>query len=353
MRHDLHVAAGAVEVGEDEGDVVLRKAGAVAAAGLALAGEDIEQLVVVHHVDELGGLAAQLVIELPAGGEDVVRPAAGLRVAAAEGEGVVRIAHRIGLAEALGLAAEDLVGEGDYVLDDGGAEALHVLLAVAVAAHAVVAERDVVLVPELFAHRVAQLDELVVYRIELIRVLHVPLALGLPGGGAALVVRVLLEAGELAHRVGLALKGDLSAGDELGVLGGERVLALQLGDDLRGEGAQRDLRVQEHQAVVFALEIRAEGRFEQREVPLVGVLLQLGQRPVGELDLLVVELVGGVYVVADVGDGEHGLRVGGAALHLEKYGVRLLEAPGRRQAPGGVIEELFQRLDIRAFIGHL
>ena len=71
-------------------------------------------------------------IELPAGGEDVVRPAAGLRVAAAEGEGVVRIAHRIGLAEALGLAAEDLVGEGDYVLDDGGAEALHVLLAVAV-----------------------------------------------------------------------------------------------------------------------------------------------------------------------------------------------------------------------------
>ena len=37
----------------------------------------------------------------------------------------------------------------------------------------------------------------------------------------------------------------------------------------------------------------------------------------------------------------------------EKYGVRLLEAPGRRQAPGGVIEELFQRLDIRAFIGHL
>ena len=162
VRDDLDVVRGAVEVGEDEGAVVAAEGGAVAAAGLALAGEDVQQLVVVHEVDELRRLGAELVVEAAPGGEDVVRRALGLRVAAAELQGVVRVVHGVGLAQALGLAAVDGVGQGDDVLHDGLSEALDVLLRVAVALHTVVAQGDVALVAELFAHRVAQAHQLVV-----------------------------------------------------------------------------------------------------------------------------------------------------------------------------------------------
>ena len=41
MGDDLNISLGAVEVGEDEGDFVIRNAGAIAAAGLAFGGQDI------------------------------------------------------------------------------------------------------------------------------------------------------------------------------------------------------------------------------------------------------------------------------------------------------------------------
>ena len=195
--------------------MVAAEGGAVAAAGLALAGEDVQQLVVVHEVDELRRLGAELVVEAAPGGEDVVRRALGLRVAAAELQGVVRVVHGVGLAQALGLAAVDGVGQGDDVLHDGLSEALDVLLRVAVALHTVVAQGDVALVAELFAHRVAQAHQLVVDGVELFGVGHVPGALGLPGGEAALVVRVLLEGRELGERVDPALELYLRRGQEL------------------------------------------------------------------------------------------------------------------------------------------
>ena len=350
--YDLHVARRAVEVGEDEGAVVAAEGGAVAAAGLALAGENVQQLVIVHEVDELGGLAAQLVIELAPGGEDVVRRALGLRVAAAELEGVVGVVHRVGLAEALGLAAVDGVGQGDDVLDNGLAEGLDVLLRVAVALHAVVAEGNVVAVAELLSHRVAQVHQLVIDGVQLVRVGHVPGALGLPGGEALGVVTGLLEGGHLGERVHAAVELYLGGGEELGVLGAERILLLQLGHDLGGEGAHVYLLVEEDDGAVLLRELGPPAGGDEAAVPAVDVLLQLGQGGIGVFHLGVVELVGGVDVVADVGDGEHGVEVGGVLVHLDEYGVGGLKALGGVQPCGGVGKELLCGLDIGALIGH-
>src|SRR5699024_3360733 len=49
---DLHVALGAVEVGKDEGDVVVGEGGAVAAAGLTGGGKHVQQPAVQHGVEE-------------------------------------------------------------------------------------------------------------------------------------------------------------------------------------------------------------------------------------------------------------------------------------------------------------
>ena len=151
-------------------------------------------------------------IELFPRGKDVVRSALGLWVAAAELEGVVGVVHGVFLAEALGLAAVDCVCQGDDVLDNGLAEGLNVLLGVAVAAHTVIAEGDIVRVAELFAHCVAQVDELVIDGVQLIFVRHIPGALGLPGGEALRVVRRLLEGRQLGEGVDAALEFYLCGG---------------------------------------------------------------------------------------------------------------------------------------------
>lgn len=78
-------------------------------------------------------------------------------------------------------------------------------------------------------------------------------------------------------------------------------------------------------------------------VPAVDVLLQLGQGGIGIFHLGVVELVGGVDVVPDVGDGEHGVEVGGVLVHLDEHGVGGLKALGGVQPCGGVGEELLCR----------
>ena len=79
---------------------------------------------------------------------------------------------------------------------------------------------------------VPQMDQLVVEAVQLGLVVLVPLALGLPCGQAAGVVRVGLEGSQLGEGVDAALKGDLGGGQQLFILLRQLVFLLQLRDDL-------------------------------------------------------------------------------------------------------------------------
>ena len=208
--------------------------------------------------EELARLGRELVVEPPALSEDIVGASRGTGVAGSELQRGVREGEGIVLAEPLRLRALDGIRDGYEILHDGGAELLHVRLGVAVPAHAAVAEGGVALVAHLFAHRVAQMHELVIDRIELLLIVLVPFAVGFPCREAAGVVGVGHEGSELGERVNPALEGDLRGGEELGIFGRERVLLLHLGDNIGGEGLERDLGVYEHEAAELLLELLPE-----------------------------------------------------------------------------------------------
>ena len=349
----LHVVLGAVEVCEDKGDLIVRDAGAVAAGALALGGEDIQQLPVQHGPEELLRLGGELAVELHALGQDLIRGAHGPGIAGAELQRVVRETHGIGLSQPLRLAAVDAVRHRDEVLYDGGAELLHVVFSVAVAAHAVVAQGGVALVAQLSAHLVPELHQLVVEAVQLGLVVFVPLALGLPGGEAPGVVGVGLEGAQLGEGVDPALKGDLGGGQNLFIGLGQLVLLLQLGDDGGREGLELHLRVGEQDLAVLLGELLPEGARQHGLRPLLLNGLQLREEVVPELLLGVVVGVPGVDGVADAGQG--GRRVDVAALRLlgeeDLPGLLIVAGqaqPLRQPGQGGL-----HHLRLRTGIDHL
>ena len=309
---------GAVEVGKNERYSVIAQAGAVAAARLAGGGEQVHQLVVQHFVEELRRFGRKLIVEFLALRHNGIGIAAGGGVAAAEHQRVVGKVHRVLLAQTLGLLAVDAVCQRHKVLDHGGAEFFNVRLGVAVAPHTVVAQGGVALVAELFAHGVAQVDELVVDAVKLRLMLLIPLALRLPCRQTARIVGVVLEGGQLAQRVDAALKGNLGAGDQLAVLGGQFVFLCHFGQNFGRERLVGDFGVDEHQIAVLGGKVLAEGAGKHRLAPCVFALLQLGQRLVPEVHLLVIELVAGVDGVAHAGKVCQGVDVLAQSLLLQK-----------------------------------
>ena len=349
---DLDVALGAIEVGKDEGHVVIGEGGAVAAARLAGGGQHVEQLAVHHGAEEGAGLGGEFVVEFLPHGQNVIGAAHRARVAGAEHQRLVGIAQRVGNAQPLGLGAADAVGQRHQVLDDGGAELFNVRLGVAVALHAVVAQRGVALVPELFAHAVPQVDEFVVDRIHAGLVLLEPGSLGLPGGQAAGVVGVGLEGFELAQRVDAALKRNLGAGQQLLVFLGELVFPLHIGDDRGRERLAGDFGIGEHQFAVLGRKFGAEGAGQQRGRKGVAAGLQFGVGGVPELLLGVVELVPRVDAVADAGQLRLGGDVAFQRVVVQKSGAGGFIV-GRVAQPGrdGVVLGL-HRGQVGAMVGH-
>ena len=350
--HDLNIVLRAVEIGKDERDVIIGNRAAITAGGLALGGENIEQLALSHHTEERARLRRELIIEFLAVGENVLGVAAGTRVAAAEGERRVRKAQWIRFAETLGLFLIDALGDRHKILAHGGTELLHIGLAVAVAAHAVVAEFRIALVAELFAHRVTQEDKLIVNAVKLALVLLIPSALGLPRGETLRVVRAGLERRELRERVYAALKRDLCRGDELIVFSRKIVFLLQLRDDLRRERFESDLGVEEHQRAVFLFKVRAVRRDKHRLRPLLRILLQFRGELVPEAVLLVIKLVARVDRVAHLRERCKRLDVFGERFLFKEHGLRRFIAPRgaqlfRQSAHGG-----FQRLAVGTLVGH-
>ena len=351
--HHLHVMLGAVEVGEDKGYLIVAQAGAVAACLLALGAQHVQQLVVQHGAEEHLRLGGQLAVELHALCQNIVGRTHGAGVAGAELQRQIREAQGIGLAQTLRLLAADLVRHRHQILLHGGAELLHVLLGVAVAVHAVVAQRGIALVAHLLAHGITQMHQLVVQFIQLRRVLHGPLGVGLPRRQTAGVIGVALEGRQLGQGVGLALKGDLGGGQQFLVLLGQVVLLLHLRDDLRLKALPGDLGVQEHQVAVLRGKVLAERGVQHGSLPRLLILLQLRAEGVPELLLSVVEGVAGVDGVAD--GSQRGLRLHGAGrrLLLQKDLPRLLVGSRVLQPLRQLAHLLLQRLRIRTGIGHL
>ena len=353
VRHDLYVVLRSVKVGKDERYLIVHDTGAVAAGLLALGGKHVEQLAVEHGPEKLLRFGRKLAVEFHALGQDLIAGPHGTRVAGAEFKRVVGKAHRVLLAQTLCLLAVDLIRHGDEILHHRCAELLHVRLGVAVAAHAVIAQRGVPLVAKLFAHPVAQMDKLVVQSVKRLLVVLVPPALGLPGSQTAGVVRIGFERSQLGEGVGLALKGDLRRGQQLFILLRQLVLLLQLGDDLGGKGLQRDLGVEEHQVSVFLFKVRAEGRSKHRRRPLLAILLQLRAKAVPEFFLPVVERVARIDAVADMGEVRGGVQVLFSLLLPEEHGFCLLIGFSGLQLFGQRAELLFGFLCVRTGIGHL
>ena len=197
------------------------------------------------------------------------------------------------------------------------------------------------------------MHQLVVQLIQLRRVLHGPLGIGLPRRQTAGVVGVALEGRQLGQGVGLALKGDLGGGQQLLVLLGQVVLLLHLRDDLRLKALPGDLGVQEHQVAVLRGKVLAERGIQHGSLPRLLILLQFRAEGVPELLLSVVEGVAGVDGVAD--GSQRGLRLHGAGrrLLLQKDLPRLLVGSRVLQPLRQLAHLLLQRLRIRTGIGHL
>ena len=123
MGHDLHIVLGAVEVGKDEGHLIIAQTGAVATTRLA--GVDSTSIsssssILLKNSPVSGGKAPHRnFFALP---QDRIGIARRLGVAAAEHQGVVGGVHRVLLAQAPGLLAVDAVGHGDEVFHHSSAE---------------------------------------------------------------------------------------------------------------------------------------------------------------------------------------------------------------------------------------
>ena len=357
--NDLHVVGSAVEIGEDEGQSGAVDAGAVAAHGLAGLAADVHHLPGHHGVPEFPGLGTKLGVEFRTGGQDPVGVPHGTGVAAPEGQVLVGIAQGELIAHPLGLLHINALAQGDHMGLHGNPELLHILLGVAVALHPVVAQRGVAVVAQLAAHAVPEGHQLVIDGIQLLASLPVPLALGLPGRPANIVVGAELPGFHLGDGAHLPLKGDLGRGDELGVPADQLVLLLQILHQLRLEGPALQLSIQEGHLAILLLQSLAEGAAQQLVGPALLHRLYLRQLPVVKLHLGVVELVPGVDIPADLGHGPHGPHR--PALQLigsQKRRFSLGKIPGIRQPLRQRRKLRLQRLHVHALIldlrkGHL
>ena len=209
---DVHIAGGVVPVGED-------------AVGLAGPAEDIKQLVVLHEVDELGRLAAELVVHGPGG----VHP----HLVALDGDGVAVGESHVQIGEgglfdagAPGPAGHHFSQQGNNIPGHLVPEDADFLGAVADAVHPGIGQLTVILVAQDDGLLVQVLDGALVELIELTAMGVEVAGLGLESrpadsGVQALLVGAQLGDGELLavhFHQGAAVQTLVEAGNGVGLL---------------------------------------------------------------------------------------------------------------------------------------
>ena len=260
VRNSLDVVLGTVEIRKNERDAVVVDARAVAAALFALGREKIHQLAVKHRLEELTRLRREVVIESLCCGKDSFVIACRFRIAGPEHQSAVRKAQRILHAEALRLFSADAVSHRDYVFLDRLMELVDIIAVVAVPGHAVVSELDIILHSKLTGHLISDGDETVIKFIQLVLVISVPAAFGLPCLEPRLIIRVMLERSDLSDSISFAPKRDRSARKQFLISGRQFVLLLQQRDDRRIERLHLKFRINKNDFPEFFRKRAAERR---------------------------------------------------------------------------------------------
>ena len=145
MRDDVHITAGTVKVSEDKRCMVQRQISHVTASFLGLAAQYVKQLVLHHEIKEFRSLRGQFPVHLLACCHDLFRGAGGRRVAILEIYLLVNIAELL-QTQTLSSAVMQLLCKGYEILLDLPAESFYLVLAVAVAVHAVIAQFQIIFI---------------------------------------------------------------------------------------------------------------------------------------------------------------------------------------------------------------
>ena len=228
MGQHVHIAGGIVPVGKDEGCLVAGQAGHVAAGHLTGAAFHVEQLVVLHKVDELRRFGAQLVVHGAGGIHACLIARDGLGVAVLEDDGQVGKGG-VGDTGALGAHGHHLLQLGHNVPCHLIPEGLNFGLTVADAVHAHIGKFAVILIAQHLGLLIQVLDDLGVQCVQLVPVGVKVTGLGFVGGAAHGGVQILLVGAQLGDGQLLAVQLHQCAAVDLLVLADQRVeLLLQL-----------------------------------------------------------------------------------------------------------------------------
>ena len=302
-----------------------------------------------HEIDELAGFRADLVVHLLRGFDHERIVARGLCVAVREDHFFV-IAHDVVEAEALCLRLIELPAQGDKERAHLLTEGRDLLLAVIRAALLEIADGDVVLVAEVFAHLVADFNQLVPDLLQPRLVAFIEFGIRLDGSGAhraAWMLEVFLQAVEVQR---LAVELDLGRGHDLLILVGQTALLLAQRNVFLAVQLLLQIHGDEILPAEFPLDIRAEGAGRDGLAERDLRAAERGQRVLQVLDLLLIKFVARVERVADVRNGILREQLAGLAVDLEHQRAQrviALRLLGRRLPLGELCTPRFQ---IGAFV---
>ena len=255
-----------------------------------------------HEVDEFAGLRADLVVHLLRGFDHEGVVACGFGIAVREDHLFV-VAHDVVESKAPGLRIIELLAkrdeDGAHLLAEGG----NLFFAVVRAALLEIADGDIVLVAEVFAHLVADLDQLVPDLLQAWLVALIEIGICLDRGGAHRAVGMLeifLQAVEVQR---LAVEGDFCRGHDLLILVGQAGLLLAE----RDVGLAEQLFLQVHGDEILLAElplnVRAEGAGRDGLAERDLRAAERWERVLEIRDLRFVKFVARVERMADVCDG--------------------------------------------------
>ena len=316
MRQYVHVVGRAVEVGENERRFVIRQVGAVAARGLALLGEHVEQASVEHFVNKFRRLGAEGMVHFAARGQYFLRRAVGRGVSVRKAERVV-VEFRVRHAGAGILQLLQFRHHGHEIFFDLRTVGGHVLQRVADAPHADGAQGDEILITQLSCLGRAVFHQLIV-QFGPVRIK--PCSLGFVGGFAHGSVRILLVKAHLADGIFSAVKFDQRRGVQLFISRGEGVFLRHQLQNGRVGGLDVHLHFFKSEPAQRLLQLCAERRGQQRAVHVQLGFAQRRAVCVKKFPLGFVKRIPRIHGVADLSQGGHG---GDMAAQRLKFPERL------------------------------